>query len=287
MRSLVLGATGIVGGYIVQHLVLSGERPFALSRSPPKDPTGAQWVSGDLADPAALKLPQIETIYCTVQVDLLAEALPYLLNPSLKRIVAFSSTSIVTKIDSELKSERESMTALAEAEQKLIATCERLRIGWTILRPTIIYAEGRDRNVTRLARLIQTFGVLPLAGRGSGLRQPVHAEDLAIGAINAAAQEAAINKVYVLPGRDIISYREMVGRIFDGMQKPRRIVSVPPILWRLAFLTAKPFFPTANAAMGTRMAKDMVFDGSPATRDFNWNPREFRPRFEGKVQRDH
>jgi uncharacterized protein YbjT (DUF2867 family) len=280
MQSLVLGATGIVGDYIVQHLLLSGEKPFALSRSPPKHPKGARWVGGDLARPTALKFPQIETIYCTVDVGLLAEALPHLLNPCLKRVVAFTSTSIVTKMDSELASERESMRGWAEAEQKLIATCERLGIGWTILRPTIIYAEGRDRNVTRLARLIQTFGFLPLAGRGSGLRQPVHAEDLAIGAISAAAQEAAINKIYVLPGRDIISYREMVGRIFDGLQKPRRIVSVPPILWTLAFLSAKPFFPNANAAMGTRMAKDMVFDGSPAARDFNWNPREFRPRFE-------
>ena len=283
MQSLVLGATGIVGGYIVRHLLLLGEKPIALSRSPPKDPGGAQWVSGDLADPTALKFPQFEIIYCTVEVGLLVQALPHLLNPSLKRVVAFTSTSIVTKMDSELASERESIRRWAEAEQKLIATCERLGIEWTILRPTIIYAEGRDGNVTRLARLIQRIGFLPLAGHGTGLRQPVHAEDLAIGAINAAAQEAAINKIYVLPGRDIISYREMVGRIFDGLQRPRRIVSVPPSLWKLAFLLAKPFFPNANAAMGTRMAKDMVFDGSPATRDFNWKPREFRPRFEGMV----
>ena len=55
MQNLVLGATGIVGDYIVQHLLLSGEKPFALSRSPPENPRGARWVSGDLAHPAALK----------------------------------------------------------------------------------------------------------------------------------------------------------------------------------------------------------------------------------------
>ena len=77
MQSLVLGATGIVGGYIVRHLLLLGEKPIALSRSPPKDPGGAQWVSGDLADPTALKFPQIEIIYCTVEVGLLvASAAP-------------------------------------------------------------------------------------------------------------------------------------------------------------------------------------------------------------------
>jgi hypothetical protein len=33
---------------------------------------------------------------------------------------------------------------------------------------------------------------------------------------------------------------------------------VPPALWRAGFILAKPLFPGANAAMGTRM-KDMTF----------------------------
>jgi nucleoside-diphosphate-sugar epimerase len=198
----------------------------------------------------------------------------------LKRVIAFTSTSIVTKIESEVASERELLRRLAEGERRLIATCERYNVGWTILRPTIIYAEGRDGNVSRLARLIRRFGMLPLMGDGAGLRQPVHAEDLAIGAIAAAASDAAIGKTYALPGGETISYREMVGRIFDALGKPRRIISAPPFVWRLAFALAKPLLPNANAAMGARMAKDMVFDPAPAVRDFGWNPRGFRPRFE-------
>jgi hypothetical protein len=46
----------------------------------------------------------------------------------------------------------------------------------------------------------------------------------------------------------------MVGRIFDALDKPRRIISTPPSLWRAAFLLAKPFFPNANVAMGNRMS---------------------------------
>ena len=52
------------------------------------------------------------------------------------------------------------------------ATLEAVRIR---LRPIIM---------TSLAFI---FGVLPLAGDGSGLRQPVHAQDLALGALSAAA----------------------------------------------------------------------------------------------------
>ena len=60
----------------------------------------------------------------------------------------------------------------------------------------------------------------------------------------------------------------MVGRVFDGMGRPRRIVSLPPALWKVAFICASPFLPGANFAMGARMSKDMVFDGAEAVRDF-------------------
>src|SRR4051794_7203572 len=281
MQSFVVGATGIVGGYIVEHLVRSGQTPLALSRARHNN-CGAVWLQGDLAAPETWKPLSFETLYCTAEIGLLADALPHVYTTALKRVVAFTSTSLVTKIDSEVASERELLRRLAEGEKRLIAICERYGIGWTILRPTLIYAEGRDGNVSRLARLIQKFAVLPLMGSGPGLRQPVHAEDLAVGAIAAAASEAATGKIYPLVGGETISYREMVGRIFDALGKPRRIISVPPFFWRLAFALAKPFFPNANAAMGVRMAKDMVFDSMPAARDFGWNPRTFHPRFEGQ-----
>jgi nucleoside-diphosphate-sugar epimerase len=279
MRSVVIGATGIVGSYIVDRLVRAGERPIALSRSERKSTADVEWFEGDLAAPERLNLPPFKTLYCTAHVGLLATALPFLSGASLTRVVAFTSTSIATKMDSEIPAERESVRLWAEAEQQLIGVCQRLGVGWTVLRPTIIYDEGRDANITRLSRLIERLGFMPLAGNGSGLRQPVHAEDLAIGALAAAASSMAVNKIYAIPGRDTISYHEMVGRIFDGMHRRRRIVAVPAPLWRAAFAIAGPFIDNANVAMGNRMAKDMIFDPTPAMQDFGWTPRGFRPKF--------
>jgi uncharacterized protein YbjT (DUF2867 family) len=52
--SFVVGATGIVGGYIVEHLVKSGEIPLALSRGQ-QCSSGVVWLQGDLAKPKTLK----------------------------------------------------------------------------------------------------------------------------------------------------------------------------------------------------------------------------------------
>lgn len=278
-RSLVIGGRGLVGGYIVEHLVRRDERPLVLSRTPQTKPD-ADWFCGDLEKPDTLKLPPFATLYCTADAILLPPALPYLFNPSLKRAVVFSSTSVITKLDSEVVAEREMLRALADAEQKIVAACEQNNVAWTILRPTLIYAEGRDINITPLSRLIRRFGFMPLVGGAPGLRQPVHAEDLAIGAISAASSDAAANKFYALPGGETLSYREMVGRIFDGLRRPRRTISIPVSLWRAAFLLAKPLFPDANVAMGIRMMKDMTFDSTPAAQDFGWNPRTFHPVFD-------
>ena len=45
-------------------------------------------------------------------------------------------------------------------------------------------------------------------------------------------------------------------------------------------MLAKPLFPGANVAMGTRMMKDMTFDSMPAIPDLGWKPRAFNPVFD-------
>src|SRR4051812_20420886 len=97
-KSLVIGGTGLVGGYIVEHLVRRGERPLVLSRSPqPQAKSDVDWVRGDLERPETLDCPMVETIFCTANAVLLPAALPRFFSPLLKRIVVFSSTSVLTK----------------------------------------------------------------------------------------------------------------------------------------------------------------------------------------------
>jgi nucleoside-diphosphate-sugar epimerase len=175
-----------------------------LSRAQQGKP-GVDWFRGDLEKPETLTFPSFTTLYCTADAVLLADALPRLFNPSLRRVVAFSSTSVTTKQDTEVTAERETIRKLADAERRIAAACEQHNVGWTILRPTLIYAAGRDTNITPLSRLIRRFGFMPLVGGAAGLREPVHAEDLAIGAIAAARSAAAVNKLYALPGTETLA----------------------------------------------------------------------------------
>jgi uncharacterized protein YbjT (DUF2867 family) len=146
----------------------------------------------------------------------------------------------------------------------------------------VIYAEGRDRSITRLANLVRRFHMLPLAGDAHGKRQPVHADDLAAGAIAAAASPATNNRAYDLPGGETLSYHSMVERIFEGLGRRPRVISIPPPLWRAGLSLASILMSGVTTEMGSRMTEDLVFDAGPAERDFAWRPRGFRPRFDDR-----
>jgi nucleoside-diphosphate-sugar epimerase len=79
-RSLIVDATGLVGGYILDRLVRAGERPLALSRSPQSRPD-VDWFCGDLAKQDTLRFPPFSTLYCTADATLLPAALPRFFNP--------------------------------------------------------------------------------------------------------------------------------------------------------------------------------------------------------------
>ncbi|OYX06427.1 MAG: epimerase [Caulobacter vibrioides] len=275
---LVLGATSLIGRHLMARLKGEGLDPIAFSRRPPSG--DACWIGGDLKDPdLAERLPVAATVFSLSPIWLLPPALPALKARGMTRLVAFSSTSRFTKTDSPVAAERAVAAALAEAEQALETWCAANGVAWTILRPTLIYDEGHDENVSRIARLVRRFHVMPLSGAGEGLRQPVHAEDLAAGALAAALASAATNRAYDLVGGETVSYRVMVDRVFEGLGKTPRSLPMPTWLFGLIMRLAKPFYPGATTAMGTRMGQDLTFDSSDAARDFDWSPRRFHPRF--------
>jgi nucleoside-diphosphate-sugar epimerase len=280
---LVTGATSLVGGFLLARLAAEGVDAAALSRRPPtKRPDGGegQWIEADLSWPdVAACLPFARTVFSLSPIWCLPQALAALKGRGMSRLVAFSSTSRFTKADSPEASERETAEKLADGEEATIAFCQANDVAWTILRPTLIYAEGRDGNVSRLAGLIRKLGVLPLSGAGAGLRQPVHADDLAVGAIAAARSSAARNRAYDLTGAETLTYRVMAERVFEGLGRTPRIVSLPPALWSLGLKLAAPLLPGATAAMGARMEADLVFESAEAVRDFGWAPRAFHPDF--------
>jgi nucleoside-diphosphate-sugar epimerase len=276
---IVTGATSLIGRFLLPRAAAEGRRVSAVTRGGGTG-RGADWIAADLTAPdLARRLPEARDAVALSPIWLTPAAVPALAARGVTRLIAFSSTSRFTKAASPAADERAVAARLADGEAETIRLCEAHGVAWTILRPTMIYAEGLDRNVSRLASLIDRVGVLPLSGRGEGRRQPVHADDLAAAALTALDARVVHGRAYDLPGGETLTYREMTERLFQSLGRKPRILTVPPTLWRLGLLAASPLLPGATTAMGDRMAEDLVFDPSPARADLGWSPRPFRPMF--------
>jgi nucleoside-diphosphate-sugar epimerase len=166
---------------------------------------------------------------------------------------------------------------LKKAEEDLQAFCTNRHIDWTIFRPTMVYRLGRDKNVTTIARFIKRFRFFPLVGTGDGLRQPVHAEDLALACLDAIDNPKTFNKSYNLSGGEILSYRDMVNRVSLHIGAKCRIIHIPLPLMRFAlgWLSNLPGYEKVTPEAANRINSDMCFDHSDATFDINFTPRHF------------
>ncbi|MGH8548762.1 MAG: NAD-dependent epimerase/dehydratase family protein [Methylococcales bacterium] len=272
----VLGATSFVGECLFPLILENQWNVLAFSRRSvvQKNPR-VVWSNPSLTD--TLGAVKVEQWVCVAPISVLPEYFHRMASLGARRVVALSSTSRFTKEDSSDLSEQAAVRRLVEGESRLQQWAEANNIDWIILRPTMIYGLGRDKNLVEVARFIRRFGLFPLFGRANGLRQPIHVQDLAEACLAALQTPGAANRAYNLSGGEILSYHEMINRVFMALGRPPRMLSVPLSAFRMAvaMLRFLPRYRNWTAAMAERMNRDLVFDHSEAAKDLAFKPRAF------------
>ena len=278
MRSaLVFGGSGQIGRPLLARLHRRGWQVHAVSRRAQPSMPGVQWLRGDLDSNEGLPA-RVDAIFSCGPLDHFARwyAQSAVACP---RVVAFGSTSVVVKQDSADAEERDVVARLREGERIVQEAADMHGAAATLLRPTLIYGAAGDRTLTRIATIAQRWRRFVLPRDATGLRQPVHADDLAQAAFAVLDMAATHGRAYALPGGEILPYREMVERVLAVLQPPASLHVVSPPL----FLALLSLAHTAGIARGfsdaasARMRHDLVFDIEPARLDFGYAPRPFQP----------
>lgn len=270
----VLGASGLVGSFLVPLLAGADCRVTTFSRQKIHwDQDHIQW------QPLSTHVSGAEIISQWISlfpIWVLPEYGEWLKDYGAKRLVALSSTSCFVKDRSEDLHEREVARKLTDGESYLRNWGAAMGVDWIILRPTLIYGDGNDKNISEITAIVNRLGFFPLLGQARGKRQPVHAKDVAVACAAALYASHLVNRAYNLAGGETLIYREMVVRVFDRLGRKPMLLSLPGWIFRLA-LSGLRFFPRYRnwtMAMVQRMNQDLVFDSSEAVRDFGYAPRE-------------
>lgn len=277
----VVGATSMVGCALLPMLSQAGVKVLAFTRKPvanqAQNQNGIEWreMSSLLQEGKVLGISDWVWV---APIKALPEQLANMQRAGAKHVVALSSTSRFTKKSSSSAAERIFVQDLIAAEENLQVWAGKNAATWTVLRPTLIYGLGMDRNVGVIARFIRRFHFFPVLGAASGLRQPIHARDVAAACKAALESSRAANHAYNISGAEKLTYRAMVTRIFEAVAIRPRYLSIPLWMFAAGVSVARllPQFKSWSSAMAERMNLDMAFDYSDAARDLGFTPQAFK-----------
>ena len=277
-RALVFGATGAIGEALLPRLLAAGWSVDALSRTPSKDSAQLHWHTGTFAGLPQTLPAQVDAIFSCGPLDLFSHWYAGA-NIECPRVIAFGSTSDATKQHAADAGERELATRLRDSAARVFAAAAAHGAAATLLRPTLIYGSGRDRNLSRIVALARRSGVFVLPADARGLRQPVHADDLGAAAFAAVDAPAAFGQAFALPGGETLTYRDMVARTLACLAPRPRLLTLPGALFEVALWAAHRVGRLQGLPAGaiTRMREDLTFDAGPAHDAFRYAPRPFRP----------
>jgi nucleoside-diphosphate-sugar epimerase len=264
---LVFGASGSVGQFLLP-LLSPHHEVIAVSRSPAADRVG--WIGGDLND-LGMAWPAADIVISLGPLDAFAAWLQRC-PATLRRVIALSSMSAESKHESIDPHERALANRLRAAECLLIGTAAERGIACTVFRPTLIYGAGTDRSLAPIARFARRWRILPVPFGASGLRQPVHARDLALASAAALTNKATFGNIYALGGGERLRFDALLLRLRAALPRPVLAVPVPMIALRLAARGRQGSF---NANAVARLYQPLIADHSDAVRDFGYAPTAF------------
>jgi uncharacterized protein YbjT (DUF2867 family) len=277
MRLLVVGGSGFLGGHVLAAAGGRGDQVVALVRSQEAARSvlrhGAQPLAGDLGRPRGL-----DEAFAAARGDALIclASLGYGHGPAIvaaaeeagiKRAVFVSTTAVTTALDPPTKQVR-----LAVEEE-----IRRSGLDWTILRPTMIYGDAGDRNLSRLLRLLTKTPVLPVPGRGSGLHQPVHVADAAAAVLAAVQRPAAVGSLYNVAGPEPLPFSELLRACARAVRSGTRFLTVPlaPLVTLARGYERISRQPRLRAEQLLRLGEDKAFAIDDTVRDLGYAPRPF------------
>jgi nucleoside-diphosphate-sugar epimerase len=270
---LITGITGLTGRFLLGSLRESGYH--GLIRCLVREHSDISWVRddkvdfiyGDVSDACSL-LPAfngVDGVIHLVNIRFSPQIIEACNTSGVKRILIVSTTGVFSKYR-ELSKEYQVL-------EKQIAGSG---LDYTIIRPTMIYGNQRDRNIHKLVKIVNKYALVPIIGNGEGLMQPIYAQDLATVIARAYLDKVAIGKAYNVAGKEPVSYFEVLQLIAENLGKKRRFIRVPFSLALAAGFIAEKFYNgLITSEKVKRLREDKVFDYSEAEKDLNFSPVSF------------
>lgn len=248
----VVGGSGFVGRYVVQHLAQAGYRVRVLCRRPSTadfvktsgvvGQVGCDYV--DLTRPESLA-GKLNGSFAVVNLagilhqsgrqrfDKVQAKGAELLAMEAKRAGVMQFVQL-----SALAVDKASHSRYAQSKLDGEAAIRALFPQAVILRPSVIFG-AEDHFINLFARLSVLAPALPLIGGGKTRFQPVYVDDVAKTVVAALTKPQLQGKIIELGGPDVLSFRDILQFIGKQTGRERRLLPLPAALASLMAIPAE------------------------------------------------
>lgn len=289
---LVTGITGHTGGYFLQELIdHKFSEPIRCVVRETSDTTmldksglNIEKVYGDLNDETFIKnvMKDIKIIMHIYNIHHSPAIVEYALENNVERAILVHTTGVYSNFKNASREYK-------EVEEKILKITSSLNspLKITILRPTMIYGDLCDSNMSKFIKLIDRFRLFPVINKGKNKLQPVNARDLGKAYYTTLIYpDITSGKIYNLSGEKPLGMIEVLQIISDYLDKKTIFISVPlglgVFLARIAKILTLGKIDYVEKVQ--RMAEDRSYSHNAASIDFNYSPMSFHKGIQIEVE---
>jgi nucleoside-diphosphate-sugar epimerase len=307
MKAFVAGATGFIGGRLVDALISRGIGVRILirdkNRAAPFEERGIECLPGSIGDAEVLRkgTKDVDFVFSTfgllgrwgiperkyreVNVDGVQRLIASCREGKVKQFIHLSSAGVLGPMAAGQTAD-ESFPyhptnsyerSKVEAEKRIVKASREDNLCFTVIRPEFVYGPG-DRHVLKLFRAVRKRRFY-LLGSGRSLLHPTYIDDL-IGGIGLCLDNPrAMDRTFLITGDKACAVKELAGIIAGelGIALPR--VRIPLPLARAAAMIFEAgarigrFQPPLTLAQVKFFSENRVFSWRKAQAELGYTPR--------------
>ncbi|CAM4523628.1 nucleoside-diphosphate-sugar epimerase [Paenibacillus endophyticus] len=289
---LVTGITGHTGKYFLKELMNNNyQGPIRCivrnsSNTSLLDESGLniEKVVGDLSDNAFIEkaMSGVETVMHIYNIHHSPVIVQAAISNQVKRAILVHTTGIYSNF-------KDASQGYKKVEKRVLELTQNndCQTSITILRPTMIYGDMCDSNMSKFIKMVDKFRVIPVINKGENLLQPVNARDLgkAFFSVLISPIETA-GKAYDLSGDQPIKMIDVFNKISRELNKRTFYISVPLNIGVFISKFIKTF------TLGKinyiekiqRMGENRSYRHDEATIDFGYKPISFEEGIRREVE---
>ncbi|QUG40588.1 NmrA family NAD(P)-binding protein [Psychrobacillus sp. INOP01] len=289
---LVTGITGHTGRYFLQELINNKyEGPIRCvvretSNTSLLDNSSLkiEKVVGDLDDNEFIEriMDSVDTVMHIYNIH----HSPMIVNAAIKNKLKRAILVHTTGIYSEFKHASEGYKNIEE-KISVLTNDPKCPTSITILRPSMIYGDLCDSNMSKFIKMIDKLRIMPVINGGNSLIQPVNARDLgkAFYKVLMSPIETS-SKAYELSGEKPIKMIDVFKLINKELNKKTTYVSVPlglgMLMASILKIVSKRKIDYVERVQ--RMGEDRIYSHVNATQDFGYKPIPFEKGIHVEVE---